>query len=232
MQSFAVIGLGRFGKRLAQLLAEGGAQVIAIDRQKELIEAIRNDVDRAVCLDSTDIEALRAQGIDKVDVAVVGIGAAFEADALTTAVLKQIGVPRVISRATTTIRGQVLERIGADDTVNPERESAERWAKQLLAPSIMEHIALAEGYSLAQIAAPKSFYNKSLKELAVLTKYEVNVIAIRRSEQPAEGVQDAKPTKPPRQFVISVPMADTVIVPQDVLLLIGSDEAIADFPTD
>jgi len=228
MQSFAVIGLGRFGMRLARLLAESGAQVIAVDRRKDLVEQIRDDVDRAVCLDSTDEQALRAQGIEKVDAAVVGIGSAFESAALTTVILKQLGVKRVISRATTSIRGQILERIGADDTVNPERESAERWCRQLMAPSIMEHIALGKGYSLAQVAAPRSFYGKSLKELAVLTKYKVNVIAIRRAGKTGSAGQAGEQS----ESVISVPMADTVIEPDDVLLLIGSDQAIADFPTD
>ena len=227
MERFAIIGLGRFGMRLARLLAAGGAEVIAIDRHRELVEDIRDDVARAVCMDSTDADALKAQGVDKVDVAVVGVGTNFEAATLTTVILKHLGVPRVISRATSNIRGQVLSSVGADDLVNPERESAERWCDRLLAPSIMERIALAEGYSLAQVASPKSFFGKSLKELGVLTRYKVNVIAIRRAVAQAEGDKAA-----PSHEVISVPMADTVIQAQDILLLIGSDEAIADFPTD
>ncbi len=222
MQKFAVIGLGRFGMRLARLLADSGAQVIAIDRKRERIEAVRDRVDRAVVLDSTDEQSLKAQGIDKVDVAVVGIGTDFEANALTTVILKQqLGVPRVISRATTTVRGQILSRIGADDTVNPERESAERWSKHLLAPSIMEQIELAEGYSLVQIAAPSAFAGKTLKDLAISSKYQVNVIAIRRI---IHGQDD--------KVVISAPMADTIIEPEDILLVIGGDEAIASLPAD
>ena len=208
--------------RLARLLADSGAQVIAIDRKRERIEAVRDRVDRAVVLDSTDEQSLKAQGIDKVDVAVVGIGTDFEANALTTVILKQqLGVPRVISRATTTVRGQILSRIGADDTVNPERESAERWSKHLLAPSIMEQIELAEGYSLVQIAAPSAFAGKTLKDLAISSKYQVNVIAIRRI---VHGQDD--------KVVISAPMADTIIEPEDILLVIGGDDAIASIPAD
>lgn len=217
-----MIGLGRFGMRLARLLAEAGAQVIAIDRNRERVEAIRDRVDRAVMLDSTDEPSLKAQGIDKVDVAIVGIGTDFEANVLTTVLLKQqLGIPRVISRATTTVRGQILSRIGADDTVNPERESAQRWSKHLLAPSIMEQIALAEGYSLVQIAAPSGFTGKTLKDLAISSKYKVNVIAIRRL---IHGQAD--------KVVISAPMADTVIEPEDILLVIGADDAIASLPAD
>ena len=226
MESFAVIGLGRFGMRLARLLAEAGAEVLAIDRQRDLVEEIRDSVDVAVCIDTTDEQALLAQGVDKVDVAVVGIGTDFENAALTTSLLKQIGVPRVLSRATSGIRASILSRIGADDIVNPERESAERWCNRLLCPTIMSRIELAEGYTLAQAAAPESFFRKTLGELAIRQKYQVNVVAIRRTaeETDADGVTKT------RQIVISVPMADTVIERGDILVLIGSDEAIESFP--
>lgn len=226
MERCAVIGLGRFGWRLATLLAEAGAEVIAVDRKKELVESIRDRVTMAVCMDSTDEGALRAQGIDKVDVAVVGIGTAFEDAALTTVLLKQIGAPRVITRAATDIRGQILSRIGADGIVNPESEAADRWSGRLLAPSIMERIELAEGFSLVQMAAPTSFQGKTLEQLAIRKKHGVNVVAIRRTVEET----DNKGKRKSRQVVISVPMADTTIDPDDVLLLIGSDEAIATFP--
>ena len=226
MERFAVIGLGRFGSRLATLLAEAGAEVIAVDRRRELVERIRDKVTLAVSLDSTDEQALTAQGIDKVDVAVVGIGTAFEDNALTTAILKQIGVPRVISRATTNMRGRILTRIGADDIVNPERESADRWRNRLLAPSIMERIELAEGYSLTQIAAPESFAGKTLLQLDVRKKHKVNIVAIRRTVEET-GDDGMKRT---RQVVLSVPMADTAIESGDILLVIGSDEAMERFP--
>jgi len=227
MATFAVIGLGRFGYRLSTLLAEGGAEVIAIDSRRDLVESIRDRVTVAVCLDTTDEEALRAQGVDRVNVAVVGIGDDFEANALATVILKQIGVPRVISRATTTIRAQILSRIGADDVVNPERESAERWSDRLLAPGIMERIELAEGYSLSQLIAPKSFFDKSLEQLDMRKKYKINVVAIRRTVQKTDGQSAQRPER----FVISVPMPDTAIQEGDILVVIGSDEAIHALPT-
>ncbi|MDY6913183.1 MAG: TrkA family potassium uptake protein [Planctomycetota bacterium] len=227
MERFAVIGLGRFGTRLATLLADAGAEVIAVDRHKELVEAIRDRVTLAVCLDSTDEEALRSQAIDKVDVAIVGIGTAFEDSALTTVILKQLGVPRVISRATTSVRGQILTRIGADGLVNPERESADRWRNRLVASAIMERIDLAEGYSLVQIAAPESFFNKTLTDLDIRRKHQVNVVAIRRTAEETDADGQIRT----RQFVISVPMADSVIKKGDVLLLIGSNDALEAFPT-
>lgn len=226
MERYAIIGLGRFGSRLATLLVDAGAEVIAIDKRRDLVEALRDRVTLAVCLDSTDEDALLSQGIDKVDVAIVGIGTAFEASALTTVILKQIGVPRVIARATTSVRAQILSRIGADDIVNPEQESAERWRNRLMAPAIMERIELAEGFSLVQVAAPEKFAGKTLMDLNIRNKYNVNVVAIRRTaaENDEEGI------KRTRQFVLSVPMADTTIESGDVLLIIGDNEAIRNFP--
>lgn len=228
METFAVIGLGRFGYRVATMLAEAGAEVIAIDRRRDLVEDIRDHVAVAVCLDSTEEEALRSQGVQKVDVAVVGMGTNFEAAALTTILLKHMGVPRVVARAPTDIRGQILSRIGADDVVNPEEESAERWCNRLLTPAMMQHIELAEDHSFAQFAAPRSFHGKTLKDLDVRKKYQVNVVAVRRKIEET----DPQGHKTSRITVISVPAGETVIEPDDVLLLIGRNDAIADFPAE
>ena len=180
MERIAVIGLGRFGERLAALLTEGGAEVIAIDSNRDVVDDVRDKVTLAVCLDGTDEKALRAQGVDKVNVAVVGIGSDLEVSSLTTVILKQIGVPRVIARATTPMHAEILSRIGADDIANPEYESAERWRGRLLAPAILEKVVLAEGYSLVQVEAPESFHGRTLADLNVGNKYNVLVVAIRR----------------------------------------------------
>lgn len=222
MERFAVIGMGRFGQKLAVLLAEAGAEVIAVDRQKELVDEIRDTVTLAVCLDSTDEDALRSQGIHKVDVAIVGIGSSFEANLLTTVVLKQLGVPRVISRATTDRRGKILSRIGADSVANPELESAERWRSRLMAPQIMERIELEEGYSLTRLAAPEAFFNKTLAELDVRKKHRITVAAIHRSSRDKNGADTTRP----RSRLIKVPMPESKILPGDVLLVIGSDSAV------
>lgn len=226
MERFAIIGLGRFGTRLARLLSEAGAEVIAIDRNKSMVERVRDDVTRAVALDATDEEALRSQGIDTVDVAVVGIGTAFESAVLSTVLLKQLQIPRVIARATSVIRGQILSRVGADDIVNPESESAERWKNRLMAPEIMERIELAEDFSLVQLSAPSAFTGKTLGQLDLRKKYQIQVIGIRRTveETDAEGV------KRTQQLVISVPMAESTIKQGDVLLIIGTDQAIKRLP--
>jgi trk system potassium uptake protein len=228
MERYAVIGLGRFGSRLATLLADAGAEVIAIDRRENLVEDMRDVVTRAVRLDCTDADALRSQGIDEVDVAVVGIGTAFEDALLATVLLKKnFGVPRVISRATSTIRATILSQIGADEVVNPERESAERWRTRLIAPRVMERIELADDFSFVQVQPPESFIDKSLGELDVRKSYQVQVVAIRRTTQDVDA--DGKTRT--RQFLISVPMAETVVKKGDVLLMIGNNDALHQFGT-
>lgn len=222
MKEFAVIGLGRFGTRLARLLAEGGSDVIAIDKRRDLVEAVRDDVARAVCLDATDEDALRSQAIDKVDVAVVGVGNEFESAVLTTVLLKQLGVPRVISRATSYTRARILSRVGADDIVNPEREAADRWLNRLVAPNLKDRIELAEGVGLVQASAPEKFLDKTLEELQIRRNYHVQIVAIRRTVEDT----DTDGVKRSREMVISVPMADTKIRKNDVLMILGNDDAV------
>jgi trk system potassium uptake protein TrkA len=221
MERIAVIGLGNFGTLLARRLAEAGADVLAIDNSREAVEEIRDDVALAVCLDSTDADALRAQGVDRVDVAVVSIGDSFESAALTTAILNEIGVGRIVARATTDVRARILAKTGADDIVNPEREASERWQHRLMAAHIMERIELAEGYSLVQVGVPAAFCGKSLANLDVRNRYGVNIVAVRR---PADETNQT-------HEVLSVPNAETTLAEGDVLVLIGSDQDIGNFPT-
>jgi len=219
---FAVIGMGRFGHRLAKQLASAGAEVIAVDRDPHLIDKVRDEVALAVCLDATDEDALRAQGLDKVDVAVVGIGTAFESAALATSTLKRIGVPRVISRATTSARAEILSRVGADDIANPEAESADRWCQRLVMPQVLEKIDLGGGHSLVQIRAPDAWTGKTLEQLNVRRKFRVNVVAIRRLLPQADRTGTG--------YVISTPMPDSRIELGDLLLIVGPNEAIEALP--
>lgn len=222
MNRFAVIGLGRFGTRLAKGLAAAGAEVIAVDKRPELVEQMRDIVTLAVCLDATDEEAIVAQGIDKVDVAIVGVGGAFEAGALATSILKSLGVPRVISRATTRQRAQILSRIGADDIVNPEAESADRWCSRLVMPQVVEKIDLGEKHSLVQIRAPASWTGKTLAQLNIRKKYKVNVVVIHR---PLKGTNQRGKT-----YLIDTPLPESMIESGDSLLVVGTNEAIEALP--
>jgi trk system potassium uptake protein TrkA len=225
MQRFAVIGLGRFGAQLARALMRAGAEVCAIDRDHKLIEQIAEEVTLAVRLDSTDEEALRAQGIDKVDAAIVGIGQDFESNILTTVTLKSLGVKYICARAEQETHGKILKRIGADEVIFPEDESAQRWSFKLRAPQISEKVEFAEGFSLAQYTAPVSFSGKTVLDLQLRKKYHVNLIGLRR----AADLQ-APPEKQIKKQIISVPLPETIINQGDLLWIVGSDDNLAKLP--
>ncbi|HUU84125.1 MAG TPA: TrkA family potassium uptake protein [Phycisphaerae bacterium] len=226
MARFAVIGLGRFGRRLAQALMASGAEVVAIDRNPKLVEAVRDEVTVAVRLDSTDPEALRAQGMADVEFAVVGIGEAFEAAALTVAVLKELGVPRIYARAENEIQGQILSRIGAHEIVNPEQESALRWAHRLLLPNLRQYIELGTQHAMVYTTAPAAFCHKTPAELALRRTHGVNLVAIQRRVRVTTDAEERADSSP----VITVPEADTTILPGDVLILVGSNESLSSLP--
>jgi trk system potassium uptake protein len=222
MKRFAVIGLGRFGQKLAVALAMSEAEVIAIDQNREVIENLRDQVGHAVRLDSTDEDALRAQGVDKVDVAIVGIGQGsrgFESAILTIVNLKAIGVKQVYARAESLIAGEVMSKVGASEVIYPEIESAQRWAYKLIAPQISDKIDFAPGYSLARVKAPASFDGKTVSQLQLRQKYNMNLITIKRGAD-AEAKTE----------IVNVPLPDTVIYEGDTLMVAGSDADLAKLP--
>lgn len=226
MKQFAVIGLGRFGKKLAIALAMSGAEVIAMDKDRNVIDSIRDQVSHVVRLDSTDEEALKAQGIDKVDVAIIGIGQAgrgFESAILTVVNLRQMGIKQIYARAENPIAGEVFSKVGATEVIYPEIESAQRWAYKLIAPQIGEKIDFAPGYSLARIKAPASFDGKTVMDLQLRQKYNVNLVAIKRGEH-------SKTKKQEKGAIINVPMPNTIIYTDDILMITGSDADMAKLP--
>jgi trk system potassium uptake protein TrkA len=225
MRKFAVIGLGRFGQKLAITLTMSEAEVIAIDQNREIIEEIRDEVTHAIRLDSTDEDALKAQGVDKVDVAIVSIGQGgrgFESSILTVVNLKAMGVPQIYARAESLIQGQVLSKIGATEVIYPEIESAQRWAYKLITPQITEKIDFAPGYSIASMIAPAGYHEKTLLDLQLRQKYHVNLVSIKRGEKTQDEKQKGE--------VINVPLPDTVIYEGDILMIAGSDADLARLP--
>jgi trk system potassium uptake protein TrkA len=221
MRKFAVIGLGRFGATVARTLAERGAEVIAVDKDERLIGEFKDIVALAVKMDSTDEEALKSQGIDQVDVAIVSIGEDFESSILTTALLKRLGVPMVITRASRTasrIRERILNLIGADRVVLPEEEMGKRLAQNLLVSSILDYIPISEKYSAAEVRAPKKFWDKKIGDLKIREKYKVSILEIKKVS--GEG-KDAKVEK-----INYLPQANDTIGKGDILLVIGEEEDI------
>jgi len=219
MRQFAVIGLGRFGLSVAKTLTEQGCQVLAIDKDEELVQDASEFVTEAVQVDSTDEKSLKAVGIKNVDVAVVGIGTNLEASILTTLTLKEMGVQEIVARAVTQEHGKVLEKVGATKVVFLERDMGIRVANSLTSPSIIEHIYLSPEYSIMETVTPQAFISQSIGSLDIRAKYGLTIIGIRKKEQADVKVCELN---------IS-PKADYVIKQGDVLILLGSNENLERF---
>ncbi len=226
MDRFAIIGLGRFGSRLAASLSSSGAEVIAIDINRTVVEELRDRVTLAIAMDATDEQALKLQGVDQVDCAVVGMGQNFEANALTTALLKNLRVKRVIARSRSAMQARILARIGADGVVSPEDEAADRWAHRLLAPYIIEHTEIGSGYALVQIPTPEVWAGKHLADLDLRAKHNVTIVAIKRrvatdTSAGAESYDD---------YVLDMPQPSSRLNPEDTLVIAGFDDDIKKLP--
>lgn len=216
---FAVIGLGLFGRKVATTLSKLGAEVIAIDKNFDVIDDIKDEVMIAVQLDGTDRESLEAQDIRSVDLAIVAMGEDFEETLLTVVTLKQIGVPKVISRAATSVRKEILEKVGCDRVVLPEEEVGQNVAKELVSGFFFDHIAVGDEYSIAQMLTPEEFVGKTIIELNLRENYRINIVTIKRKvSRPSlfgkEGIER----------VIAVPKPDDVLMRGDILVLFGHDK--------
>ncbi len=227
MKRFAVIGLGQFGGHLARSLSHAGADVIAIDRDRGLVEQIRDDVALAVCMDSTDDQALKSHAIHECDTVIVGIGVGFESTALTVAVLRSLNTRKIVARAHTPVQARILRSIGAHDIVNPEGEAAHRWANRLIIPNLNRYLELGPDVSMVHLPTPPAFCNKTLEQLQLRREYDINLVAIKRPESDQKGDRSVPHTAP----IIATPNAQTEILPGDILILVGTNSALASLPT-
>ena len=183
MKSYAVIGLGRFGTSIAASLYEFGADVLAIDSDEELVNEIADRVTRAAAVDAENKNELKRLGVAQCDCAVVAMGSDLAASVLITMNLKSLGVPYIICKAHDDTHREILEKLGADKVVIPEREMAEKTARSLASPDFLEYIDLSEECGIIEIAAPKSWTGKTLKDLNIRSKYGINVIAVKSGEK-------------------------------------------------
>ena len=211
MKQYAVIGLGRFGSSVAKTLSDLGHEVLAIDIDEERVQQVEGFVTHAVQADATDENAMRSLGIRNVDVAIVSIGQDLEASILATLILKDLGIGYVVCKALSELHGKVLERVGADRVVYPERDMGVRVAHNLVSSSLIDYIELSPDHSIAEIVARPEFAGKTLRELNLRAKYDyaINIIAIRSGDA-----------------VRISPRADDKIHENDILVVMGSNEAI------
>jgi trk system potassium uptake protein TrkA len=211
MKRVVVIGLGIFGFNIAKDLFENGIEVIAIDKNKDVIQKIKDFSTKAVLADGTDKEVMESIGIQEDDVVIISFGEDLAASTLITLHLKEMKVNNIIVKAPNEDHKHVLEKVGATEVIIPEREMADKVAKSLISPNVLDYIPLSEDYTISEIIPPANFFGKTMGELHLRSKHHVEVIAVR------EVLPDQ---------IRMVPRADFVIKDSDVLVVIGKEEDI------
>ncbi len=218
---FTVVGLGAFGMKLSQIIAERGGKVIAIDSSEERVNLVKNHVTQAVIMDATDEEGYRRLSLEDSDVGVVAIGDNVEGSILATALLKKAGVRYLVARAINPLHRQVLTQIGADEVINIEEAMGEQLAVKLIAPQVLDLIPISENISMAEIYCPRDFVDKTLEEIDLRAKLRLNIVAIKR-----DNVEVDELGNPHSKDELIFPEAKLQLKANDILMVVGFNDDI------
>jgi trk system potassium uptake protein TrkA len=214
-KQFGVIGLGRFGSAMAMTLTELGHDVIGVDGDEGRVQQLADVITHALQIDATDEKALRAAGIQDVDVAVVSIGENIESSLLVVMQLRELEIETIVAKAVTPLHGRILEKLGVSRVIFPEREMAIRIAHSLVMPNVIDYIELSRDFSIVEVPAPDAFVSRTLKQLELRPRLGLTLIAIKRQADAGGGVTTN-----------IAPSADETIRSGDVLALLGSNERL------
>ncbi len=216
----AVIGLGTFGAKTAVRLFEKGAEVLAIDSNPELVDRIKDKVSHAICIDVTQERSLRAVNIADVDSAIVAIGDNIEMSIMAVAMLRKLGVGRVVARATNQLHEHVLREIGASEIIKVEEEMGEIVASKIAAPHVLQRYNFAAGYSIVELRLGKSFEGKTLVESQIRQNYSLNIVALQK--RVPYITEEGKAAF--RVVINDSPLPMDVIEADDIVVLVGSEK--------
>lgn len=209
-KNFAIIGLGRFGSSICRTLVESGHDVLAIDSNEDKVNEYMNLATHAVVANAQDESVLRSLGIRNFDHVIIAIGEDIQASILITLMVKEMGNSYVTAKAQNEYHGKVLEKIGADYVVHPERDMGIRIGHHLVSNNVVDYLELSDKYSLVELKVTNSkFFNKTLLELDFRQRFGLNVIGIRRGQE----------------MIIS-PAADAFIKENDTLMIVGGIKEI------
>ncbi len=211
MKRVVVIGLGIFGFNLVRTLHENGMDVVAIDKNKDVIQQVKDCCTKAIVADGTSREVMESIGIHEDDVVIISFGEDLAASTLTTLHLKEMKVKRILVKAPNEDHKRVLEKVGASEVIIPEREMADKVARSLISPNVLDYIPLSEDYTISEMVPPAHFFGKTIAEAHLRSKYHIEVIAIREML--------------PERLTM-VPRADFVIKDSDILVVIGREKDI------
>ncbi len=222
MAKFAVIGLGRFGSTVAKTLFENGNEVIAIDKDADIVEDINKFSTQPLVLDSTNERALKTVGLEYMDAVILGIGSHIEESILTAAILKKLGVNNIYAKVDNELHARILKLIGVKQIYLPEQMVGLQLARSLSTKNIFEFVNLSSGHVLVEMKSPKDFIGKSLQEIALPTTYGIHVVAIKYNElkvtDSGENIIDQK--------INDLPGATDIIHEDDILVLLGARNSV------
>jgi len=206
LKSYAVFGLGRYGKAVAEELVKNGAEVLAVDKNESLVNNAIEKIPFCRCADVTDAAVIKQLGISDIDVVIVSMAHNLEASVMATILCKEAGVETVIVKCADETQQKVLLRVGADKVVLPENESGIRLAKNLLSSGLVDIIELSKNVSMVEIPVRNEWEGKSLIELNLRQKYSINVVAIKQEN---EVLIDIDPSKSLDKTMTLIVIADT-----------------------
>ena len=206
-KSYAVFGLGRYGKAVAKELVANGAEVLAVDRDENTVNAASMEIPYCKCADVTDPEVIRQLGIANIDVVIISMASNLEACVMATMLCKEIGVKTVIAKCSSEMNCKILSKVGADRVVFPERDSGVRLAKNLLSSGFVDVIELSRDISMVELDVKPEWEGKSLIELNLRKKYSVNVVAIIRGDEISTMIDPEKPLNTSERLIVIANMA-------------------------
>ena len=200
--SYAVLGLGRYGYAVAKELVESGAEVLVVDSDEELINAVVDEFPICKCADITDIDALEQLGISNVDIVIIAVASSLETSVMATTLCKDIGVKTVIVKCADEMQCKILSKVGADKVVLPEFEAGTRLAKNLLSSGFVDILELTSNVSLVEIDVKPEWVGKTLVELNLRKKYSINVIAIQKDNDVSTEIDPNKPLESTMKLIV------------------------------
>ncbi len=222
MAKFLVIGMGKFGMTVSSTLFKNGAEVTVIDSDQKLIDEIKNSVTAAICMDSTDEQALKQVGVDDMDAVILAIGNNIEVSVLTSVILTKLGAANIHAKVDSKLHARILELIGVKHIVFPEEQIGLELAHSLLSRNVIRYYNLATGHSIVEISVPDSYVGKTLQELALPASKGVHIVAIKYDHLTVSEDGENKLEK----RINDLPGANDVIKEGDQLVLLGPEPRI------
>ena len=201
-KTYAVLGLGRYGHAVATQLVKSGVEVLAVDQNEALVNAVATELPLCKCADVTDPDAFRAIGISNVDVVIVAMANSLEASVMAITLCKEAGVKTVIAKCGTEMQKSIFLRVGADEVVFPEHESGTRLAKNLLSAGFADLVSLSDDVSMLELDVADEWVGKNLIELNLRKKYGMNVVALCRHGKVEVELDPTQPLARGEQLVV------------------------------